>query len=326
MQVIVMPAGSKSALIHYRNTIETRVPIDKIRMFAGDEIASELQRDGGDSISVWGFTAGGKNRNVVRWNKIESGCVALFGGERKVKSYGTVVRKAQLPGLAAALWGRDTAESTWEYLIFIKGVQPLEGVSYEMLNEAAGYADKYFIRAFEVWDPDRSARVIRALQQWLKDDTGSNSILLEVLRSEADSSGVFDPKSDEDAKERTLASIIRRQGQPKFRNALVLAYNGKCAISGCNAIEALEAAHIIPYSGKGTNDLSNGLLLRADLHTLLDLGLLAIDPESMRVLLSPRLAHTAYIEFHAKELSLPSKVGDQPSKTLLQQLLEVADV
>lgn len=32
----------------------------------------------------------------------------------------------------------------------------------------------------------------------------------------------------------------------------------------------LEAAHVTPYLGPETNDITNGLLLRADLHTLLD--------------------------------------------------------
>ena len=105
-----------------------------------------------------------------------------------------------------------------------------------------------------------------------------------------------------------------------------MAYRGKCAMSGCDATEALEAAHIIPYSCRGTNDLSNGLSLRADLHTLLDLRLLAIDPESMRIIVSPKLANTAYFEFHTKKLHLPVRTIDRPSKVFLRKLLAVADV
>jgi len=48
-------------------------------------------------------------------------------------------------------------------------------------------------------------------------------------------------------------------------------------ISGCNVQEALEAAHIRPYSECGTNKIANGLLLRADLHTLFDLHLMSLD-------------------------------------------------
>src|SRR5271155_3471993 len=40
----------------------------------------------------------------------------------------------------------------------------------------------------------------------------------------------------------------------------------------------LEAAHISPYRGLQSNHPQNGLLLRADLHSLFDLGMLAVDP------------------------------------------------
>jgi hypothetical protein len=65
-----------------------------------------------------------------------------------------------------------------------------------------------------------------------------------------------------DARDRTLASIVRRRGQPQFRERLLAIYDGRCAISGCNAVEALEAAHISPYKGRHTNHPQNGLLFR----------------------------------------------------------------
>jgi hypothetical protein len=69
----------------------------------------------------------------------------------------------------------------------------------------------------------------------------------------------------EDARKRRLAEIIRREGQPKFKADLLLAYEGRCAVTGCNAAEALEAAHIRAYRGREFNKVSNGLLLRADI-------------------------------------------------------------
>jgi predicted restriction endonuclease len=66
-------------------------------------------------------------------------------------------------------------------------------------------------------------------------------------------------------RERTTTSIARRQGQPKFRGDLLKAYRGQCAITGFNAEQALEAAHIYPYKGNDTNKVWNGLLLRADI-------------------------------------------------------------
>ena len=94
--------------------------------------------------------------------------------------------------------------------------------------------------------------------------------------------GVFDPVNVVDARERTLASIVRRRGQPEFRKALLTLYQRQCAFSGCSIVETLEAVHIIPYQSTETNHPSNGLLLRADLHTLFDIGLIAVDPDPYR--------------------------------------------
>jgi putative restriction endonuclease len=54
----------------------------------------------------------------------------------------------------------------------------------------------------------------------------------------------------------------------------------KCAIvvTGCELEALLEAAHIAPYRNASHNELSNGLRLRADIHTIYDLYLMEIDP------------------------------------------------
>lgn len=130
---------------------------------------------------------------------------------------------------------------------------------------------------------------------------------------------VFDPHNIIDGRERILASIIRRRGQPEFRRMLLKAYSGKCAITGCDAVDALEAAHISPYRGPDTNHPSNGMLLRADIHTLFDLGLLTIDTKTMSVLIAPNLSHTLYAGIAGKMLCLPDEPDLLPSRELLDQ-------
>jgi putative restriction endonuclease len=103
-----------------------------------------------------------------------------------------------------------------------------------------------------------------------------------LLASEADDTG-FDPDSFEDQRDRAMRAIRIRRGQPRFREELMNAYEGRCAITGCAIADVLEAAHITPYAGSQDNHVSNGLLLRADLHTLFDCGLIAIDPATRRV-------------------------------------------
>ncbi|MBD8491537.1 HNH endonuclease [Pseudomonas syringae] len=124
---------------------------------------------------------------------------------------------------------------------------------------------------------------------------------------------IFDPSDLIDARKRILATIVRRQGQGAFRKKILNAYSARCAVTGC-AIEALlEAAHIVPYLGAETNVVSNGLLLRADIHTLFDLGLLWIEPETMQVGLSAQLKASEYQSLENTPMQLPDRLIDQPS-------------
>lgn len=145
-----------------------------------------------------------------------------------------------------------------------------------------------------------------------------------VARKAAKLSGTneFDPGDEEDAREWVQTSIARRQGQPKFRDELLTAYEGKCAISGCKVSEVLEAAHIQRYLGLKTNHVTNGLLLRSDLHTLFDHRLISIDPNTMIVLVAPELKGTAYEKnFAGKPLRLPKKSADHPNTKALEKHL-----
>lgn len=82
--------------------------------------------------------------------------------------------------------------------------------------------------------------------------------------------------------------IAERRGQQKFRNALRQRYGDICLVTGSKILDIIEAAHIAPYRGDKDNDETNGLLLRADIHTLFDLDLLGIEPDTLRIELHPR--------------------------------------
>lgn len=129
---------------------------------------------------------------------------------------------------------------------------------------------------------------------------------LAIAQAEAEQTHVFDDLNAEDARTRVVASIVRRQGQPAFRRKLLAAYGNRCAITGCDQPDVLEAAHIRPYNGQQTNVVSNGLLLRADVHTLFDLYLIAIDPDTRLIHLSPTLSQSGYGKYHGMPLHTPS--------------------
>lgn len=84
--------------------------------------------------------------------------------------------------------------------------------------------------------------------------------------------------------------IVRpRLGQGAFRAIVTDAYERRCAVTGEKTLPVLEAAHVQPYSAGGPHEVSNGLLLRSDLHRLYDLGYVTVEPDERRLLVSRRI-------------------------------------
>ena len=129
----------------------------------------------------------------------------------------------------------------------------------------------------------------------------------------------FDPNAAQDTRLKVIAAVHRRQGAPRFRRALVAAYEGRCAMTQYDAPAALEAAHILPYRGPQTNHPTNGLLLRADMHDLFDLGLVAVDPDSMRLLVAAELAGTKYSRYANQLLWTPREPELRPNGEALEK-------
>jgi predicted restriction endonuclease len=139
----------------------------------------------------------------------------------------------------------------------------------------------------------------------------SQPLTLDKARKKALEEGAFDPRSEDDARGRALALIVRRRGQPAFRRKLLKAYKSRCAISRCDCPDALEAAHIRQYKGRHTNHIKNGILLRSDIHTLFDLGKIRI-LSNYKVDICDDLQSTVYKEFHDRLLVLPEEKKDWP--------------
>ena len=138
--------------------------------------------------------------------------------------------------------------------------------------------------------------------------------------------GSFDPSADTDSRLKVIAAVHRRQGGPRFRRALLSAYQGRCAMTQYDATPALEAAHIMPYRGPQTNHPTNGLLLRADMHDLFDLGLIAVEPDSMTLLLSRELESTMYEQYAGQRVWVPEEAELRPNLEALERHRQQAAV
>jgi hypothetical protein len=131
----------------------------------------------------------------------------------------------------------------------------------------------------------------------------------EEVKAMQDSDGL----SPAEARNRAIASILQRPGQARFRNRLLGAYKGVCAISDCDWPEALEAAHIQRYADGGKDHITNGLLLRADLHRLFDRGKIRIDPGTGTVVVSNEFKKTTYQSFHGRPPKSPTNPAHKPN-------------
>ena len=143
----------------------------------------------------------------------------------------------------------------------------------------------------------------------------------QAARAEFDAQNARTPPiSDEDARKRVQREIFARQGQSEFREALLRAYRGQCAVTGCTVIPVLEAAHLRPYRGTHTNHVTNGLLLRADIHTLLDCKLLAPQPDTRAIVISRLLTGTQYDDLTGRKIAEPITPQQRPADSVLEKL------
>lgn len=113
-----------------------------------------------------------------------------------------------------------------------------------------------------------------------------------------------------------------RLGQGAFRVLVTEAYQRRCAITGERTLPILQASHIQDYSAGGPHLVSNGLLLRADIHILFDRGYMTVT-DDYHIEVSQRIKRDYgngrdYLAMHGAPLKiLPSDPQEQPSPEFL---------
>ena len=114
----------------------------------------------------------------------------------------------------------------------------------------------------------------------------------------------------------------RRLGQGAFRILVTDIYHRQCAITGEHTLPVLQAAHIKPVSLGGEHLVTNGLLLRSDVHTLFDRGYVTITPD-LKFRVSRRLDDDwrngkIYYALDQQRIHLPKNVTCHPERELLE--------
>ena len=129
---------------------------------------------------------------------------------------------------------------------------------------------------------------------------------------------------EENLNNRYGAEILTRVrlGQGAFRVMITDAYERKCAISGERTLPVLDAAHIKPYDKSGPHSISNGILLRTDLHKLFDKGYLTITND-FKIEVSRKIKEEFengrdYYRYQGNPLiTLPPRQIDKPSQNFI---------
>ena len=122
-----------------------------------------------------------------------------------------------------------------------------------------------------------------------------------------------------------LRAVKQRLHQASFREAVILAYNGRCALSGLPEQRLLDAAHIISDKNErlGQPVVPNGLPLSKIHHAAFDAHLIGIDPD-YRLHVSERLLDQhdgpileALTQLNGQMLHLPTRAKDYPDRDRL---------
>ena len=100
--------------------------------------------------------------------------------------------------------------------------------------------------------------------------------------------------------------------QAKFRDAIGAAYGWKCAVTGCPDTACLEAAHLTEDGEwRMHNEVCDGVMLRADVHRLLDAGLLTFELDGT-VRIAPSVRDMTLRKLNGAKLKTPDDPAAGP--------------
>lgn len=303
------------------NPVERQVIIQSFSDATYPELIDIERR--GRGFYAWGLPA--ESANVEQWFHMGIGDFVLISYEGAYRHYGKVLGRYDNSRAAQAIWGgKEDATDARELLFFLS--EPISlSLPTDQLEDYIIDADSGFRQV-----PDETLERIESdfgtverffRHRLLNTEVGGPILDMSgIIRlSEREQSRLksFDPKSTKDGREMIVENITRRRGQPQLRQSLLVAYGHACAVTGCNAVDALEASYIIPYRGKYTHHTSNAILLRADIHTLFDLGKIAVDTRTMTVVINDELINTSYRLLADRPLHYPQDETQRPSTEAL---------
>jgi putative restriction endonuclease len=279
-----------------------------------------LQGRAPDEVNFWQPSAG---RRAVR---LDAGALFLFklhAPRNFVVGGGFYVRYSALPArLAWEAFGDKNGTASYADLrarIDRYRNAPISGdpfIGCNILNAPFFLEERDWIPIPESWSPNT--------QQGKTFDTDAIDGLTLWNAVQERVSSVAQPTNALEAPRFGAEYLTRaRLGQGAFRVLVTEAYERRCSISGERTLPVLEAAHIKPYAKSGPHLISNGLLLRSDLHILFDDGYLTVT-EDMKVEVSKSIKEKFengkdYYRYHGASLNfVPGGEDSRPAAEFLR--------
>ncbi len=273
-----------------------------------------------DEVNFWQPSAG---RRAVR---LDAGAPFLFklhSPRNLVVGGGFYVRYSALPArLAWDAFGDKNGAPTYDVLrdrVTRYRKEPIAGdpfIGCNILNTPFFFDEQEWIAIPESWAPNTqqgrtfSTDTVDGLRLW-------NDVQERLSGAATRKGQVESPRFGTEYLTRA------RLGQGAFRVLVTEAYERQCAVTGERTLPVLEAAHIKPYARSGPHLISNGLLLRSDLHILFDDGYLTVN-EELKVEVSRSIKEKfengrEYYRYHGKPLiAVPGDVDQRPSIEFLR--------
>ena len=205
-----------------------------------------------------------------------------------------------------------------------------EAVDYAFMGQDAGAAENRWLReAMEnrvplIYFLGIAPGIYQALIPTFVIAWEPGSLKAKIAFSEEEESDLNAPQT---AAERryALRQVKHRLHQASFREAVITAYRGRCALSGLREAVLLDAAHIIEDKNErlGQPLVQNGIPLAKTHHAAFDAHLIGIDPD-FKIHVSDRILDQkdgptleAIKHLHSNRINLPSRGKDMPDRDRL---------
>lgn len=272
----------------------------------------------GRGFYAWGLS--NRPEYVEAWFQMGRGDCVLVAHSGNYRHFAKVIGRYNNETAARAIWDTDADEPARELLFFLSEPIPLSLPCDQLTDYLPAKYPEFQRVDDQVLDRIEAdfGTVDRFVRRRLLNTGAGGPILdmsgiIQLTERDQEKLQSFKNASSKEARNQVVEGIIRRRGHPEFRKRLLAAYDYKCAITSCDAPDALEAAYIVPYRGRLTNDPSNGLLLRADLHTLFDLGKIAVDTRNLTLIIADDMLDTNYRILAGRPLRYPQEESQRPS-------------